>query len=135
MTDLLCRGLDPEMWWTGDSRNRLAVLICGQCEGCPDDDPTPAGVIRRGVAYSDSGKPLPQCACGTPCAGYLGGTVKCKSCIEPTVPIPHVNRERASWMVRLHERGLPDEQIAVEAGITAHRVKEARREYRVRVAA
>jgi hypothetical protein len=61
-----CAGLPTDWWETGDGGNRLALLLCGTCTGCPDNDPTPTGFIRDGVAYDDNGHPLEPCDCGYP---------------------------------------------------------------------
>ncbi len=66
VTPAVCGGRPPEWWETGDGGNRLALLLCGACTGCPDNDRRPAGVIRNGAAYNDDGEKLANCACGYP---------------------------------------------------------------------
>lgn len=120
MTDLLCAGRPTEWWWTGDPGNRLAVTICRRCTGCPDDDPDPHGVIRRGVAYSDTGAVLPECSiCGTPNAGFTGGPAeanRCATCIPRNVQIPDVRAVRHGHIRALAVRGFTDGEISAETG-------------------
>lgn len=86
LTRRLCETRDPEWWATDDDGNRLAILLCRVCPlGCPANDPKPAGVIRGGVAYDDSGKRRMMCACGYPATGTVRGdrpdaVSECKRC-------------------------------------------------------
>jgi hypothetical protein len=66
MTTRICETKPPEWWETGDGGNRLALLLCGACTGCPNTDPRPTGVIRDAVAYNDDGHQLILCDCGYP---------------------------------------------------------------------
>ncbi len=87
----LCATLPPEWWDTEDDGARFALKLCRGCSarrgsecsaGLPD--PSPAGVVRAGVAYSDAGKPLPLCPCDYPIIGYRGGTPgRCHRCLPP----------------------------------------------------
>lgn len=128
----LCVGRDPAWWSPGHEQSRLAVMICRRCSGCPSTDPEPVGVILRGVAYSDTGAVLPECACGRPCDGYRGGDVRCRSCAEPNLGLLNVRAARDSWLNKLHERGMSDRQIGFEAGMAPRAVEGARRQHRKR---
>jgi hypothetical protein len=123
----LCATRDPE-WWAPESDGaRLALLFCAVCPGCPDNDPEPCGVIRQGVAYSDSGKPLPICEdCGYPVADYRGGHVRCPRCSVPDVWIPS-----KAWLTRrrvLALPGLPAREVAERVGISPNSVWRIRGE-------
>lgn len=128
----LCVGLDPELWDVGNAGNRLALAICRRCDGCPGTDTAPHGVIRGGVAYSDTGKPLPICPqCGYPVGDYTGGPVfNCARCRIPAVAVPDVALVRARWMTRLFERGMTNADIAVEAGVQPRSVSRIRCRYK-----
>lgn len=133
MTRHLCAGQDPDWWTPGHEQARLATLICGICVGCPDNDPGPAGVIRDGVAYSDTGSVIPACpSCGRPNDNYRGGIVpRCRRCAVPDIRIPDVRASRASrrrWIAELSNR-LPTEQVAAEAGISVRTVWSIRHRY------
>ena len=126
----LCAGRDPDWWTTGDPGNRLAVMICRRCTSCPGDDPTPHGVIRQGVAYSDTGIALPACSnCGAPNAAYLGGPAefsRCDTCATPNTWTPDARTLRRRHVVALTLRGLPTAVIAEEAGVavgSVHRIR------------
>ncbi len=128
-TKALCAGLDPE-WWTPTSQGaRLAMRICGQCGGCPTTDPNPCGVIRQGIPYTDNGRTLPLCPnCGYPHTAYRGGTLTlCPRCRVPDVPIPEARGGRHAHIVALARRGLSDDVIAVEVGMTVKAVGKVRR--------
>lgn len=127
----LCAGMPSEYWSTGDPGNSLAVTICGACEGCPDDDPAPHGVIREGVAYSDTGMVLPPCPnCGRPNTNYRGGVnTRCPGCAVPDLPLPDVKASYRRWILALYDRGMSNKQIAVEAGTTARAVCNIRSRY------
>lgn len=65
----LCRTRPADWWSTGDDGNRLALAVCSVCPTlpqCPAGDPSPHGVIRGGVAWSNHGERLPLCPCGRP---------------------------------------------------------------------
>ena len=130
MTAQLCRGRPADWWETGDPGNALAVLICGLCAGCPDNDLEPHGVIRRGIAYSDAGKPLPPCSnCAMPNTAFTGGDAsrkRCTSCADPTIAIPDVRLSRQRWVGALARRGFTTEQIAAEAGVGVRAVERIR---------
>lgn len=150
----------PADWWdTGDGGNRLALGYCSVCPsrsgttctaGLPD--PHPHGVIRAGVAYSDSGKALPICSCGYPQTNYRGGaTSGCPHCsVDPTIPIPVAREVRRlvdeavverllagdppSWvspvdrreaMRRLWASGLTHREVALRLGMTLKAVRRA----------
>jgi hypothetical protein len=66
MASLLCQRQDPTWWETGDDGNRLAIMLCRLCNGCPDNDPKPHGVIRDGHAFNAAGRQLAGCPCGYP---------------------------------------------------------------------
>jgi hypothetical protein len=102
------------------------VLICGVCTGCPDNDPAPAGVIRQGVPYSDTGNALPLCpGCSYPFVGYRGGPVRfCQRCAVPDVQIPDPKKtweRRELLVVALARRGFDDERIGAESGLATSR--------------
>lgn len=125
----LCHGRDPELWSTGDDGNRLALLICARCTGCPDTDPNPAGVIRQGVAYSDTGFALPVCGdCGYPVVGYNGGTPSCRRCADPQVWVADRTWLRRRRVTVLAGKGLLDRQISDRTGIPAKSVSRIRRD-------
>lgn len=79
----------PSDWWeTGDDGNRLALALCGRCPAraatCPGGDPRPYGVIRAGIAYSDTGSPLPVCGCGYPADDRRATEAsRCRRCAPP----------------------------------------------------
>jgi hypothetical protein len=128
VTAALCAGRPPEFWWTGHQGNRLALAICRRCTACPDNDPEPHGVIRRGVAYSDAGKPLPLCsACGGPNVGYNGGDPSlkvCAGCAVPDLPLPKWRASRNRWLVGLVARGFTARQAGAQAGLTRSAVEK-----------
>ncbi|GAA0495127.1 hypothetical protein Ade02nite_19160 [Paractinoplanes deccanensis] len=134
MTTELCRGRPSEWWWTGDDGNRLATMICRRCTSCPDDDPSPHGVIRRGVAYSNAGRPLPPCpSCDAPNTSYRGGAVRpCDRCAVPNVPIPDLAGSREAQIAGSVARGLTDRQIGAQLGLEAETVRKLRRTYGIR---
>lgn len=123
MTRPLCAGQDPDWWTPADPGASLAIAICRRCVGCPvDDDPTPHGVIRRGVAYSDAGAVIPPCStCGRPNTAYSGGdptAKRCPLCADPTIAIPKVTASKYRWVVKLGDRGFSNKEIGAEAGIS-----------------
>jgi hypothetical protein len=130
VTAVLCRTRPPEYWETGNAGNQLALLICGRCSGCPDDDPDPHGVIRQGVAFSDFGNPLPPCSnCGAPNTTYTGGdpsAKRCKRCAEPQVWIPDRREMRSLRVLSLSREGLTAKQIAAELGTSLNTVWSVR---------
>jgi hypothetical protein len=134
MSRPLCASLPADWWDTGDPGNRLALQICGRCTGCPDDDPQPHGVIRRGVAYFDTGKAVPICpSCGRPNVSYRGGAVGlCSSCTVPDVPIPAALGDRRAQISTLVERQLTDAQIGAQIGLKPESVRKLRRSYGIR---
>ncbi|MGX6605608.1 hypothetical protein ACWKSP_26270 [Micromonosporaceae bacterium Da 78-11] len=123
----LCRGLPADWWETGDDGNDLALLICRRCTGCPDDDPTPHGVIRQGVAYADSGVPLPDCStCGRLNRTYTGGVSRCDLCTEPRVALPNVRASRDRWIAGLCAQGMSNADVAAEADVSLRTVGRIR---------
>lgn len=128
MTGLLCVGRPPEWWWTGNPGNSLAVAICRRCEGCPDNDPAPHGVIRHGNAYADSGIVLPTCPnCDRPNSAYRGGEAGlCKSCAVPDVSIPSCRGDRNQQIAQLVGRGLNDTAIGFDLGLRPESVRRRR---------
>ena len=129
MSGPLCAGRDPEMWSTGNELNRLAVMVCRRCTGCPPgSDPSPHGVIRQGIAYSDSGNPLPECPnCLAPNVDYAGGSHGlCRACRVPDVDIPDPQQMRTRRVRHLLTRGVPAPDIAAELQIgvtTVYRIR------------
>lgn len=123
-TAVLCKGKDPELWDTHTDGARLALMICGVCDGCPKNDPTPHGVIRQGVPYSDEGVPLPICHCGYPVTDYAGGDIRCclrcREIGEQVRPAEHRERVTALWA-----EGLGYIRIAQRIGASAAAVKHA----------
>jgi hypothetical protein len=130
----LCEPLPFDYWITGDEGNRLAMGICRRCTGCPDNDPRPHGVIRRGVAYSDAGKVLPICPnCGQPNVGYRGGEAGlCSTCAVPDIAIPSAGGDRLSRIARMVEEKLTDTQIGADLGLKPETVRKLRRTYGIR---
>jgi hypothetical protein len=126
MTAQLCHTRPPEYWDSGNAGNRLALLICGQCTGCPEGDPKPHGVIRQGVAYSDEGLPLPPCSnCGAPNLTYTGGDPSakvCSTCVDPKVWLPDLRAGRRRWALALREAGVAAHEVAAETGLTVNTV-------------
>ena len=125
----VCERMDPDMWSPESDSARLALLICGRCQGCPDNDPTPHGVIRQGVAYSDAGQPLPICpSCGFPVVGYRGGTPVCGRCAAPDVAIPDRRAHRLAMVSWLTKLDTSDALIAAELGVhpqSVHKLRKA----------
>lgn len=130
----LCAGRDPEFWTPGHEQARLAMRICSLCVGCPDNDPTPAGVIRQGVPYADTGSRIPLCPnCARPHTGYLGGEVTlCRMCAVPDVPVPDVRALRNARIAGMARRGVADEVIAAEVGMEPLSVAKIRRRSGIR---
>lgn len=131
---LLCAGRDPEWWTPGHEQARLAMLICSRCSGCPDNDPAPHGVIRRGVPYTDSGKPMHVCPnCGRPNTTYRGGVIGlCGLCAVPDIPIPGAPGDRRSQIAALVARELTNAQIAAHFGLRPETVRKLCRSYGIR---
>jgi hypothetical protein len=133
----LCAGQPTEYWTSlGDDGNRLALAVCrvcpcrngDQCVG-PDvvPDPRPAGVIRAGIAWSDTGKLLPLCdACGYPVVGYAGGDVSCRRCAIPEVSIPDPKQVRGRRIRLLVAEGMSDDELATALGIRRAAAQTAR---------
>lgn len=79
---------------------RFAIGLCAVCVGCPDNDPTPHGVIRQGIPYSDGGTALPICACGYPQQDRRAKpATRCRRCA-----LPRLDRWRSD-VVRWAARG------------------------------
>lgn len=108
----LCRGKPADWWETGDGGNRLALTICRACPArprCAAAARDECGVVRAGIAYSDTGKVLPVCHCGYPQTSYRGGTVTCCPWCTGQKPAPAARREPG----RGRDAGHVDE-VAVE---------------------
>jgi hypothetical protein len=123
-TRALCQTRPAEYWDTDNDGARLALGLCSVCPSRRGDtcdaglsDPRPHGVIRAGVAYSDTGHRLPICRCGYPQTNYLGGAVSdCPRCKTPDVPIPNPKLV-LRWRVRdLFLAGYTDDRIAPIVG-------------------
>jgi hypothetical protein len=110
------------------------MRICNLCTGCPDNDPTPAGVIRQGVPYADTGKRIPLCPnCGRPHMGYKGGNLTlCRLCAVPDIEIPSARLSRNARIVALAKQDVPDDVIAADVGLSADAVGKLRRRLGVR---
>jgi hypothetical protein len=130
----LCVRLPAQWWETGDGGNRMAIGICGRCTGCPDDDPKPHGVIRRGVAYSDAGNVVPICPnCGHPNVDYRGGDPGlCSGCAVPDIAIPSALGDRRSQITQMVGQRLSDEQIAASLGLAVDSVRKLRLSFGIR---
>ena len=129
----LCVGRDSEWWTPNHEQARLAMRICSLCVGCPDNDPKPHGVIRRGVAYSDAGNVLPLCPnCDRPHTGYRGGELTlCQMCAVPDVPIPSQRGDRYTQIAALARQRLTDAAIAAQLGMKAEAVRKIRQRLRI----
>lgn len=125
----LCAGQDPEWWTPGHEQARLAMRICSLCTGCPDNDPAPAGVIRQGIPYADTGKRIPLCPnCGRPHTGYAGGEVTlCRLCAAPDIHLPDARALRNARIAGLASRGVSDDVIAAEVAMAPASVAKVRR--------
>ncbi len=110
------------------------MRICALCAGCPDNDREPAGVIRRGVPYADTGKRIPLCPnCGRPHTGYKGGRLTlCRLCAVPDVAIPEARLSRNARIVSLARCGLSDEAIGADVGMASASVGKLRRRLGIR---
>lgn len=134
MTTPLCTDQDPTWWEPGHEQARLAILICRRCPGCPDTDPAPAGVIRQGVPYFDSGLPMPLCmGCERPQVSFQGGWQAgyCPTCRVPDVPLPALQPVRASrrnHALALVRRGFNDVAAGEESGLSTSYVAKLRHE-------
>lgn len=130
MAKQLCRGQPPEHWEPANDGARLALALCRTCPdlaACPAGDPAPHGVIRAGVAYADTGAPLPVCPCGYPVADYTGGTVPpCARCRVPDVPVPDRTLVRRRAVRLLVRDGACDGRIAAELGISRKTARNTR---------
>ena len=126
----LCFGRPHEWWETGDGGNRLAIALCKACPmrygtechaGMPD--PSPVGVIRAGIPYSDNGAALPLCpSCGYPNTAYRGGKNSlCATCQPPTVSVV-ANRQ---LVTDLFKSGVDTGRIAARIGAKPAAVKSA----------
>lgn len=112
----LCVGKPAEWWSPEDPGARLAIAICRRCPNvfdCADGDPNPAGVIRGGVAYSDTGTPMAECpTCGYPRPARATGCSRCEMTargeLDPDEPEP--------------DSGLVDE-VAVERALAGHHLE------------
>ncbi|MFY1686453.1 helix-turn-helix domain-containing protein [Plantactinospora sp. WMMB782] len=129
-----CHGKPADWWDTGDDGNRLALALCGVCPTRDGDtctagipDPHPHGVIRAGIAYSDTGRRLPICRCGYPQDDYLGGQpTDCRRCRVPDVPIPDPRRV-FRWRVRdLHLAGIREAEMARLLGRSPSTIRAVR---------
>lgn len=129
----LCAGRDPEWWTPGHEQARLAIRICTVCPGCPDNDPAPHGVIRRGVAYNDRGFIIPPCPnCGHPQVNYRGGDLTlCSRCAVPDVPIPSCRGSRPDQVRTLVGQGRSDAQIGFDLGVKAEHVRKLRQHHEI----
>ncbi len=90
-----CRNLPADWWDLGDvDANRLALTLCRL--GCPvraqcaATDLRPAGVVRAGVVWTNTGEPAQICACGRPIARPRLASAQCLTCDPPhNTPMPH----------------------------------------------
>lgn len=124
----------PAQWWdTGDDGNRLAIMLCKQCEGCTMDDPNPCGVIRAGVPYADDAHPRALCPCGYPATAripvagknsYARSSVQlCHRC-QP----PGIDRYRAA-IIRWRDAGEQYGVIAARIAFSPDHVSKKYREW------
>jgi hypothetical protein len=102
------------------------MAICGGCSGratCLDGDPSPRGVIRAGIAFSDTGIVFPPCpTCGYPQPGASSQhRDRCPNCDVPTL-----SRWRGD-IQRWAAQGVSDRQAGARLGATAQQIKDARR--------
>lgn len=109
MTRARCRTLPSDWWDTGDDGNRLALMLCRSCpvlEHCGQSRGE-AGVIRAGVAYGETGKVLPLCACGYPNLHQPGwnapANVLCHRCAVPKLRRWNPSR-KTYWARRWQQR-------------------------------
>lgn len=133
MSRVLCAGLPAELWDSHDDGARLALAICRRCPvqpTCLAGDPHPVGVVRAGVAFSNTGRPLSVCpTCGYPQPGdALGGGDRCPRCDVPTLS------KFQPDLFRWHAAGLSDAEAGRRVGASARQVRDARRRYRPTVA-
>lgn len=130
----LCHGLPHEWWWTGDDGNRLAMAICRRCPTAPrcrEGDPYPHGVLRAGVAYTDDGRAMSECAtCGYPRRANHGPKTyqpdTCPRCELP--PLVRFRNDIERWAAA----GIPNRVIAGRVGATRDQVADAQRDWRSR---
>lgn len=126
MTVELCLGRPPEWWEPKSDGARLAITICRRCpsrSSCLANDPDPKGVIRAGIAFSDTGATISPCpTCGYPRPGTaLRGQVCCPHC-----DVPNLSRWRndiKQWFAS----GVSDAQAGRWVGATPQQIKDARR--------
>lgn len=104
MLDALCRTRPSDWWDLGDDGNRLALDLCSVCPVltvCSATAGAPAGVVRAGVAYRDSGQPAAMCACGRPVVRWSATATECLTCRVPDVPLPKARGRRD--LAEVHE--------------------------------
>lgn len=131
-----CQTRNPEWWETGNDGNRLALMLCRICTGCPDNDPRPTGVIRSEVAYGDDSKPRGQCACGYPAEAPIPDPAKnpriraghtivqpCRRC-----QLPGIERYREA-IIRWRDRGDSYTTIAKRIAFSPDHVSMKYREW------
>lgn len=111
----LCRTRPADWWDLGDDGNRLALAICSVCpvrDRCADDEP--AGVVRAGVAYRDSGEPAQVCRCGRPIPRRRdsGDCYQCVPLVDTQVPVARRRRGRPASVDPVTERRI----AALQAG-------------------
>jgi hypothetical protein len=89
----ICRTRPWDWWETGDGGNRLAMTLCRVAcpvvADCAQADPAPIGMIRAGVAYSNTGLPLLVCPCGRPIDRQGARRDWCRTCEPPDVRRVH----------------------------------------------
>lgn len=116
----------PADWWSPeDDGARLALALCQVCPSirrCAELDPEPHGVIRAGVAYSDTGRALPACPdCRYPLLGQVGRHVQCGRC-----DVPRLARWRAD-ILRWREQGIGDAAAGRRLGATSEEIRDIHR--------
>lgn len=122
-----CMTRDPQWWDTGNDGNRLAIMLCRICRGCPDNDPRPCGVIRGGVAYGDDSHPRVLCPCGYPAEAWnkngRDSVQLCRRC-----QLPDMERYR-EVIIRWRGRGDTYKSIGLRIAFSADHVSRKYREW------
>lgn len=144
-----CRRLNPDDYDTGADGNRFVMLLCNQVcpvrAQCAAADPAPVGVIRAGIAYTNTGDKAAICGCGQPIHPPRVASTMCRRCDPPLdTPMPRYRQTRrarhgevarhADTIVDLKGRGFSDRAIALRLGCSATAVRGVRRLHVVREA-
>jgi hypothetical protein len=95
----LCRTRPADWWDVPNDGNRLAIGLCQVCpvrSRCAETDTEPAGVVRGGVAYRDTGERAQVCPCGRPIPRRRdsGDCYQCVPLVDTPVPAARPVRRR-----------------------------------------